>query len=99
MCRSREPASSLRLVGAQWWQRSSRAITEMARVHDHEVGSLDAVDEVERVVVPAWIWYTGDVPRRPVVGQDHAVRPERGEDDAGLRSKMGDVDGGLQAHP
>src|SRR2546421_7539972 len=98
-CRLIRSASSLLLIGAQGQQRCSRAVTEMARIHDLEVGSLNAVDEVERIVVPARIGDTSDEPRRPVVGQDHAVLLERGVEGAGLRSKMGGVDGGLQAHP
>src|ERR1035437_4010031 len=67
-------------------------------VHDLEVGPGELLQVVQLVVVPARVRCAADVPGRAVVGEDHAVALESGQDDARLRPEAGDVDRGLEAH-
>ena len=57
------------------------AVHETRRVDDLEVGALDAAQAVQFVVVPMAVRGAGDVPRGPVVGEEHPVLLERPEDD------------------
>src|SRR5207302_9245255 len=70
----------------------SRRIAERARVDDLEVGALDAVEAVQVVVRPPSVRRAGDVPARPVVGDDHPVALQRDEDDARLAGEARDVE-------
>ena len=46
---------------------------------------VERLQRVQLVVVPARVRGAGDVPRRAVVGQEHPVALEGGEDDPRLR--------------
>src|SRR6476620_9480127 len=84
--------------------RSLRADTVLAvpqrrRVDDFEVRAGQLLEAMQVVAVPARVGCPGDVRRRAVVGQQHAVLLERGEDHPRLRAKPADVDGGFQSKP
>src|SRR3954454_19764782 len=58
--------------------------TSASSVNHLEVAAADPTERMEVVVAPARRGGAGDVPGRPVVGQDHPVALERGEDGARL---------------
>src|SRR5690606_3897637 len=56
------------------------------------------LEGAEGVVVPARVGRAADVPAAAVVGEEHAVSLERGEDDADLRREAGDVEVGAEPY-
>src|SRR4051794_662636 len=92
---ARGPASSA-VRARRGSRRRGWPLAQTAGVADPEVGAGERAEAVEVVVVPAGIRRAGDVPVGAVVGEEHPVALQRGEDDPGLRAVAADVDARLE---
>src|SRR5690606_957557 len=84
----------------QQWRGDGRCSGSDEAVHadDLERRGRYGLEGAEGVVVPARVGRAADVPAAAVVGEEHAVSLERGEDDADLRREAGDVEVGAEPY-
>ena len=75
------------------------SIHQVAGINHLQVIAYDLVELMEIVVTPASIWCAADEPGRAIIGEDHAIFLQRGEDHPVLDWETGDVHVGLQTHP